>query len=181
MPELSQAKILGGIGSIFLFISVFMPIIGAIIWLIGVILWLIAIKYIADCVNEPMIFRNAVYTLLSILASFSAFLIILMLSGAFFMHFFYQPELFGLWSVFCIALPSVIAAWLFLILSAVFLKRSFDKISERLKTKNFSVAALLYLVGVVLLIVIIGFLLLLIAMIWMIIAFLSLPDKLPES
>ncbi|MCS7138069.1 MAG: DUF996 domain-containing protein, partial [Candidatus Caldarchaeum sp.] len=58
MPEISQARLLGGVGSIMLFLSI-VPNIGFVLSIVGFILVLLALKYISDITQQNEIFRNA--------------------------------------------------------------------------------------------------------------------------
>jgi hypothetical protein len=71
------------------------------------------------------------------------------------------------------------AFWIFTIISAIFLKRSYEKISQRLNVNAFATAGLLYLIGAALTIVLVGFLILLIALIFQVVAYFSIQDRPP--
>jgi uncharacterized membrane protein len=76
---------------------------------------------------------------------------------------------------------AVLIAWILMIISALFLKKSFTSIKEHLKVDIFGTTALVYLIGAALLIIGIGGIILLIALILQIVAFFSLPDQLPTA
>ncbi|MEM0044393.1 MAG: DUF996 domain-containing protein, partial [Sulfolobales archaeon] len=63
--KLSQAKILGIIGSLLPFIGVFIPYAGLVLGLVGLVLILLALKYISDEVGEPRIFNYAIYSVVA--------------------------------------------------------------------------------------------------------------------
>src|SRR5207244_8890857 len=67
----------------------------------------------------------------------------------------------------------------FTIISAIFLKRSYEKISQRLNVSAFATAGLLYLIGAALTIVLVGILILLIALIFQVVAYFSIQDRPP--
>jgi ribosomal protein L40E len=69
--------------------------------------------------------------------------------------------------------------WIFTIISAIFLKRSYEKISQRLNVSAFATAGLLYLIGAALTIVLVGFLIILIALIFQVVAYFSIQDRPP--
>jgi len=75
----------------------------------------------------------------------------------------------------------LVAIWIVQIVSAVFLKRSYDLVARYLGVGLFSTAAILYLIGAALLIILIGFILILIAGIIQAIAFFSLPERPPQA
>ena len=57
MTSLSQAKAMGGVGSILVLLS-FVPSVGFVLGLVGLVLVLIAVKQISDAVNDREIFNN---------------------------------------------------------------------------------------------------------------------------
>jgi uncharacterized membrane protein len=67
--KLSQAKLLGGIGSL-LMLLVIVPYAGSVLFIVGLVLVLIALKYISDEVNEPKIFNNALYGVILLVLSY---------------------------------------------------------------------------------------------------------------
>jgi len=67
--KLSQAKLLGGIGSL-LMLLVIVPYAGSALFIVGLVLVLIALKYISDEVNEPKIFNNALYGVILLVLSY---------------------------------------------------------------------------------------------------------------
>ncbi len=69
-----------------------------------------------------------------------------------------------------------------LIISAIFLRKSYEKIATHLNVNMFRTAALLYLIGAALVIVFgLGFILLFVAQILLIVAFFSIPDQMPMA
>lgn len=163
MATLSQAKTLGGIGSILIFI----PFIS----LVGWILVLIAVKQISDDLQDRGIFNNiliaAVTGVVGALAG--AFVLVVGVIGA-------GSAANVTSALFSVGLGLLIA-WIALIISAVFLRRAYDSISRELQVGTFKTAATLYLVGAVLTIVLVGLLVLLIAEIIQAVAFFSIPDR----
>jgi len=67
MKSLSEAKMLGGIGSILLLVGAPIPQVGFVVSIVGLILQFIAIKNISEIVQDQSIFR----IFLSILYLFS--------------------------------------------------------------------------------------------------------------
>jgi uncharacterized membrane protein len=65
----------------------------------------------------------------------------------------------------------------FFLIGAIYLMKSFNRIAELLNVNYFRIAAVLFFVGSMLTIVLIGFYIILFAIIFMIIAFFSLPSK----
>src|SRR5256712_12062209 len=166
MGSLSSAKTLGGVGGILVFIPG--------ISLIGWILILLATKEISETVQDKTIFDDAL--LAAITAVIGAVLFVAFL-------FFPRPSVgffaFGGSSLFLSFLVILGAFWVFSIISAIFLKRSYEKISQRLNVSAFATAGLLYLIGAALTIVLVGFLILLIALIFQVVAYFSIQDRPP--
>jgi len=70
--------------------------------------------------------------------------------------------------------------WVFLIVSAIFLRRSYGKIATFVGVGMFNTAGLLYLIGAALTILFgVGLIIVLVAAILQIVAFFSLPDQPP--
>ncbi|MEM3832217.1 MAG: DUF996 domain-containing protein [Thermoprotei archaeon] len=159
MASLHDAKIFGGIGSI---LMLFVPVVGQILVLIG-------IKNISDVTNERPVFDNALYALIfGIIGSIAGFVPLFM---------------FPLFFTFTLLLPAIIAliaAFIFYLLSAIYLRKSFNRIAELLNIGHFKTAATLYLIGAILTIILVGLIIIFIAEIFMIIAFFSIPEQPPS-
>jgi uncharacterized membrane protein len=172
MGSLSSAKTLGGVGGIL----VFLPGLSIVGW----ILILLATKEISESVQDKTIFDDAL--LAAITAAIGA-----VIGGVVFFAFLFLPRSPGgyiAFGVFALALPLLIflgAFWVFAIISAIFLKRSYEKISQRLNISAFATTGLLYLVGAALTIVLVGFLILFIALIFQVVAYFSIQDRPPSS
>jgi uncharacterized membrane protein len=161
LATLGQAKTLGGVGSILIFIP-FVSILG---W----ILVLIAIKEISDDLQDKSIFSDV------LIAGVTG--IIGALAGG-------VVAVLGVGSIASLGVSIVgglVVAWIFLIISAIFLRKAYDKMSTRLGVKMFKTAATLYLVGAALAIVAIGFILLFIAEIIQAVSFFQIPEQIPGS
>ena len=175
MTTLEQARTFGGIGSILMILTI-VPFAGPILGIIGFVLVLIAVKYISDIVGDPSIFKNyLIAVILSIVgvavisfAGFAAYLALIpSMAGG--------PE--RLLNIFSLSVIGVlVAVWILLIISAIFIRRSFNSIASALNVKMFSTAALLYLIGAILTIAFgIGGIISFIAIILQIIAFFQIP------
>ncbi|ASJ03182.1 hypothetical protein A3L09_07910 [Thermococcus profundus] len=152
MSELKDAKTWGGIGSI-------LTIFG--LGFIGFILKLIGIKKISEATGNEEIYNK--YLWAAILAVIGLLLPLPgLLSG----------------SIAGFGLMGVLAAIL-MIVSVYFMKQSYDMIAEETGVAMFKTAALLYIIGAVLMIIVIGILLIFVAAILETVAFFSLPDELP--
>lgn len=157
MASLSNAKTLGGIGGIL----VFFPGVSFVGW----ILILLALKDISDVVQDKSIFDNA------LLAGITAIIGSVVLA----VFTFFALRAFGF---FTLGFFGVLAAfWVLAVVSAIFLKNSYDRAGQRLNNSSFGTAGLLYLIGALTTIVLVGFLILLIALIFQIVAYFSINDQ----
>ena|SRR5438552_6000172 len=166
MATLSQAKTLGGVGSILVFIP-FLSI-------VGYILIIVAVRDIADDLQDKTIFTNVLIAAVTGVIGALA-LVSVILAGA----------IAGLFTAGVSAIFGVISAYVvlcaFLIISAIFLRRAYDKMAGRLGVKMFATAGLLYLIGAVLSVVFVGFFVLFVANILQAIAYFSIPDEPPPQ
>ena len=156
MGSLSSAKTLGGVGGIL----VFFPFVS----LVGWILILLTTKEISETVQDKSIFDDALLAAITAIIGavvFVAFIVTFVLGFPRFLLFF------GILGAF----------WVFTIISAIFLKRSYEKISQRLNVSAFATTGLLYLIGAALTLVIVGFLILLVALIFQVVAYFSIQDR----
>jgi uncharacterized membrane protein/ribosomal protein L40E len=167
MGSLSSAKTLGGVGGIL----VFFPFLSVVGW----ILILLATKEISESVQDKSIFDDAL--LAGITAVIGAVVFVALLSLP-------RPSVgffaFGGSSLFPSFLLILGAFWVFTIISAIFLKRSYEKIAQRLNVNAFATTGLLYLIGAALTIVLVGFLILLIALVFQVVAYFSIQDRPPS-
>jgi len=185
MGTLSEAKVLGGIGSILLILSL-VPNVGPMLGIVGFILLLIAIKYISDIVGDEKIFKDMlIAVILAIIGVFAGIII----GGAAIFTFISRglltggiapPTGFLLTLLRTFLIPLIIAfivIWIFMIISAVFFRRSLDSIASKLNIGMFSTAGLIYLIGAI--IPVVGFIIMIVAAILLAVAFFSIPEKLP--
>ncbi len=185
MAELSQARALGGVGSILLLIT-FLPYAGWILGIVGLILILLAVKYISDYTHERSIFTNIIW---AVVLDIGGIIVGAVVVFAALFHFLglgmfspgYVPpsnlsagDIIGL--IVSIVL-GLVAIWVFYLVSAIFLKRSFDTIAAKLNVHLFNTAALLYLIGAITAIFLIGFVIIFIAQILFVAAFFSIPEQ----
>ena len=167
MGSLSSAKTLGGVGGIL----VFFPFLS----LVGWILILQATKEISETVQDKSIFDDALLAAITAIIGavvFVAFIVTGSIAGLF---------TFGLgFPRFLLFFGILGAFWVFTVISAIFLKRSYEKISQRLNVSAFATTGLLYLIGAALTIVFVGFLILLVALIFQVVAYFSIQDRPPS-
>jgi uncharacterized membrane protein/ribosomal protein L40E len=167
MASLSNAKVLGGVGGILIFIPG--------VSLVGWILILIALKEISDSTQDKSIFDDALVAAITAIIG-AVTLVFIFALGAFEGLITIGAVGFGpLGALGAFALLGVF--WAVLIISSIFLKRAYDKTAQRLNVGAFATAGLLYLIGALTVIVIVGFLILFIALIFQIVAFFSIPDQ----
>jgi len=157
--------------------------------IVGWILILIALKYISDIVNDSSIFTNAIIAvLLSIVGLVVAVVVVL---GSVFRFMGLNGYTFGsgitststptdLGGLIAGVLIGLAILWICGLVSAIFLRMSLGKVSRTLNVGMFGTAALLYLIGAALTIILVGFLLLFVAEILLVVAFFSIPDRLPS-
>ncbi len=171
MASLSNAKSLGGVGGILVLIPG--------ISIVGWILILVAIKEISDVTQDRSIFDDALIAGITAVVG-AATLIFIFAFGAFGGLVTLGAIGFGplgfLGAISLLGLFSVV-----LIVSSIFLKRSYDKVAQRLNVGAFATAGLLYLIGALTVIVVVGFLILFIALIFQVVAFFSIQDQPPPS
>ena len=164
MGKLSDAKILGGIGSVLQII----PFIS----IIGYILTLIAVKYVSDEVQDGSIFSDMIYAVITGIIGVAL--------GAFIVFFGALSSIYtaGL-SAIAGGIAFLVIVWIALVISSVFVRRAFDKMAGKLGVGTFRTAGTLYFVGALLTIILVGFLLLFVAFILQVVAFFSIPENLP--
>jgi len=181
-----QAKTLGGIGAILVLLS-FVPTVGAAFGVTGFVLILVAVKYIADDLEDKKIFDNMIIAVfLSIVGIVVGSLILLgtVLSafgnGYFAATYPFTPSTAvttAQWITFGTEIAlGLFGAWVFFLVSAVYLRRSYSTIGSKLNVGMFRNAGLLYLIGAATTVVGVGFLVLLVAEIMTAVAFFSIPE-----
>lgn len=195
MTRLSEAKLYGGLGAILGLIggvfTLIIGIFGYIVPLAGLILVFLAVKKISEECNDNEIFRN--YLLAFLLRVIGAVTFAALFLGALFALGFplfeyssndytnYSEFSANMANFFALCIIGFIILYVLYILSMIYLRKSYEKISQYTRVDLFKTAALFYLIGTVLLIVVIGALFIFIATIIEIIAFFSLPDNLPPK
>jgi uncharacterized membrane protein len=192
MKSLSEAKMLGGIGSILLLVGAPIPQIGFVVSIVGLILQFIAIKNISEIVQDQSIFSNFLINFIfGILAIGSVLIVLIATIGSvggisFFtalegmnptqpaeIFSYIQPLLSG-----CIL--ALVVMWILLLIGAIYLRKSYNSIAEQTNVETFKTTGTLYLVGTASIIFIVGFLIIFIARIFEIISFFSIPDNPPK-
>src|SRR2546427_10914614 len=187
MPSLSQAKTLGGVGSILGLLGI-APSVGPVLSIAGLIMTLVAVKYISDVLADKRIFKNMI---VSVILGIGGIIVLVAFVFAAIARFIGVGNLFGaspgvpptipasdIISLIASLAIGLLAAWVLIVISAVFLRMSYKSVAARLNVGLFGTAALLYLIGAALTIILIGFVLIFVAQILLIVAFFSLADAL---
>ena len=168
---MQQVKNIGGIGSI-LVLGGIVPAIGQVLVFAGFVMVIIAIYKLSELVDQKEILRN--YLIGIILSSALILIVIFGIGTTVFLSL--QAGLTGLGIGIFLAM---LFAWILSIVSAYFIKKSFEKISEATGVTLFKTAGKLYFIGNILTVIFVGVVLSLIAAIMQIIAFFSLPSAVP--
>ena len=179
MGDLGSAKTLGGVGAILMLVGVFVPFLS----IVGLILVFLGVKNISDAANNPKIKSDFILSVvLGIIAVILVFAAPFIAFGGFglFTSMNYTDPFGSIGSALALCLILWIIAIVFYILSAVYLKKSFDGITTHTRVDMFKTAGIVYLIGAILMIILIGAFIMLISYILMIIAFFSLPDSLQQ-
>ena len=189
---LESSKNLGGVGALLMVIGV-LPFFGAytsILSLIGLILVLIALNGLANYYNERGIFTNALYGILTAIVGVVVSVAII-IGAAFgflaaigidfanmtdwtaFSRIDWQSivTLDAVWPFLTIVVLGLVVLFVFVVVSAFFIRRSLNLASAKTGVGMFHTAGLLLLIGAFLTIILIGLLLIFIAMILLIVAF----------
>jgi uncharacterized membrane protein len=174
------------------------PLLGpltGILGLVGLILVLVAFHGLADYYDDSRIFNNVVYgTLAVIVGAVIAIVVIVIAAFGFLLALGFNPsnwmswnaiQTFN-WSTFTnwsalipyifVILGALLTLFVFVVVGAIFLKRSYDATYEKSHVHMFATTGLLTLVGAVLTIIIIGLILLWISEILLIVAFSRLKE-----
>ena len=164
MSKLGDAKTLGGIGAILLLIPG--------ISIVGYILILIATKYVSDALGDKSVFDNMLYAVIAGIVGVAAAAFIIFTGAAFSAVTFSASAIAGV-------IVGLAIAWIALIVSAIFIRRSYDTMAVKLNVGTFKTAGILYFVGAILTIILVGLIILFIAAIVQIVAFFAIPDSVP--
>ncbi|UCF12924.1 MAG: DUF996 domain-containing protein [Thermoplasmatales archaeon] len=193
MAELSNAKVFGGIGAILMLAGAIIPNVGTILGIVGLVLVFIAVKSISKLTKDDEIFKNyLMHFIIGIIATVGLFIIMFIAfdtAGGFtWITSLETAEITGIesfWENFGTIIGgcavALVVGWILSILAAIYLRRSYNKIAEHTKVDLFKTTGTVYFIGAITTIVVIGLLIIFIARIIEIIAYFSLPDKLPTE
>lgn len=205
---LESNKTLGGVGAILVvvgFLGFFGTGYAALLTLVGIILTLIALKGFSDHYNEGGIFNNALYGFISTIIGVVVFVGILVMTVLAAISTLgitdwtewatkiqqNMTDWNALWPwiepIVVGAIAALIVLFVFLIISAIFFRRSLSTLSVKSGEKIFETAGLLWLIGAFLTIILVGFILIWIAWILIVVGFFSIktpaaqpPSTLPQ-
>ena len=189
MKSLSDAKMLGGIGSILLLVGAPIPQIGLVVAMVGLILQFIAVKHISEHVNEKSIFSNYLINFIFGILAFASLIIIMITTIGSLGGLAYFTSLEGLDAanpgeilsylspLLSGCLIAIVVVWILSILGAIYLRKSYDDIAKRTKVESFKTTGFLYLLGTATIIIVIGIFIIFIARIFEIISYFNLPDS----
>jgi uncharacterized membrane protein len=192
MSNIGQAKILGGIGALLTLLFI-IPNIGFVLSIVGLVLVFLAVKYIADETKDHSIFQNYLMNFIFYIIAIGAIIGIMILSfgvsGGMSWITAIQPgditDFNSFWASFstmfigCIL--AFLIAWIMLLIGALYLKKSYDRIAEHTKVDLFKTTGLVNLIGAATLIIFIGAFIIVIAKILEIVSYFSLPESLPQT
>ncbi len=175
------------------------PIVGVytgVLGLIGLILVLIALKKLSDHYNEAGIFNNALYGIIMAIIGGVVFVAVIVVTAVgllsalgieianlgdptAFQNINWQEiaTLDTLWSYIAAILGSLVALFIFVVVAAVFLRRSLTLLSAKTGVNLFGTTGLVMLIGAVLTIIGVGFIILWIALILLVVAFFSIKTQ----
>lgn len=174
--DTESSKMIAGIGSLLIAISfiVFIGWAAPVVGLIGIILALIGVKSLADNYNEPGIFNNALWALIFMIIGVIAFVVITVFSVFVGITGIAAGDISSIWTWITGIIIGFVILFVFYILHAVYIRRSFSLLSNKTGEKLFDTAGLIMLIGAILTIVIVGIFLLLIAWILAAVAFFTM-------
>jgi uncharacterized membrane protein len=193
---LESSKTLGGVGAILVvigFLGFFAYGYTALLSLIGIIITLIALKGMADHYNEAGIFNNALYGFITLIIGVVAFIatvivMILMAISNIDIDWTnptaiqqYFMDMNNLWSIIGTLIAALVVLFIFVIISAIFFRKSLTSLSTKSGEKIFETAGLLWLIGAVLTIILIGFIVIGIAWILIAVGFFSIKPTAPPQ
>ncbi len=205
---LESSKILGGVGALLMVINPFLGgytgVYAGALGLVGLILVLIALKGLSDHYNEGGIFNNGLYGVILMIIGGVVFVATIVVTAVSFLSaigieistLWSDPTALSginwqevvnfdiLWPHIATILGSLVVLFVFVVVAAIFLRRSLTILSEKTGVGLFGTTGLIMLIGAVLTIIGVGLILLWVALILLTVAFFSIkiqPAQPPES
>jgi uncharacterized membrane protein len=166
------------------------PVSNGVLGLVGLILVLIALKGLSDNYNEKGIFDNALYGIIAAIIG-----VVVFVAGIVVAAVGLLSDLGIAWSDWgaiqemdwravvtwdiiephiAVIIGSLVALFVFVVVSAIFLRRSLTILSAKTKVNLFGTAGLLILIGAILSIIVVGFILIWVALVMLTVAFFSI-------
>jgi len=166
------------------------PVSNGVLGLVGLILVLIALKGLSDNYNEKGIFDNALYGIIAAIIGVVVFVAGIVVAAVGLLSdlgiaWSDWGAIQGLdwravvtWDIIephiAVIIGSLVALFVFVVVSAIFLRRSLTILSAKTKVNLFGTAGLLILIGAILSIIVVGFILIWVALIMLTVAFFSI-------
>lgn len=187
MDDLKDARLYGGIGATLSAFGIFIPYAGLLIFITGLVLEILAIDKISRLLSDREIFKNyLISTIVEIVGVvsttiFGVILFVFLIIEAIPAAPTHNMPRYGLWTFLEVLFVVLLILWITLIVSTLFLKKSFDSIGSKLNVPLFRTTALLYFVGAILTIIIVGLLVMFVASILKIVAYFSIPETITKT
>jgi len=194
---LESSKTLGGVGALLMVIGPFIGVYSGVLGLIGLILVMIALKGLSDHYNDAGIFNNALYGVIMAIIGGAIGVTVIVVAAVDFLTAvgldisaaWSDPVVWSsikweqvvtwdiLWPHIAAILGGLVVLFAFVVVAAVFLRRSYTTLSAKTGVNMFSTVGLLTLIGAVLTIIVVGFIILFVAQILLIVAFFSIKTQ----
>jgi uncharacterized membrane protein len=175
MSTLESSKTLAGLGSLLLILSV-VPYAGVVLGIVGAILLLVGIKGLASYYQNNQIYEDALMGVIFLIIGVIAVAIAEDALAAGFVSII--GFVFGILAFFA----GVVIAFLFYLVAAMRLRKSFDLLAQKSGESNFNTAGTLLWWGAMLTIIVVGLILIFLAWIFATIAFFSMrPSQQPSQ
>jgi len=194
---LESSKTLGGIGALLMVIGPFIGAYSGVLGLVGLILVMIALKGLSDHYSEGGIFNNALYGVILAIIGGAICVTVVVVAAVDFLTAvgldisaaWSDPAVWSsinweqvvtwdiLWPHIAAILGGLVVLFAFVVVAAVFLRRSFTSLSAKTGVNRFSTVGLLMLIGAVLTIIVVGFIILWVALILLTVAFFSIKTQ----
>ncbi|MBO3802008.1 MAG: DUF996 domain-containing protein [Thermoproteota archaeon] len=187
MDDLRDAKTYGEIGSILSVFGIFIPYAGLLLLIAGLVLEILAVDKISHLLNTKEIFKNYLISIVVEVVGIVSTLIfgvaslVLIFASALPVSSMNSILRFRFGSLLVFLFAILLVLWVTFVISAMFLKKSFDLMASKLNVPLFSTSALLYLIGAVLTILVVGFFIVFIASILKIVAYSNIPETLTQT
>jgi len=166
MSDVESSKTLAGVGSILLILSI-VPYAGVVLGIVGIILFLMGIKGLASYYQNNEIYQDSVTGVIYyIIAVVAAAVAVIALAIGF--------ATFGFLAGLGVFFIGLIIAFIFYILAASRLRKTFDLLAQKSGDHSFSTAGTLLWWGAILTIIFVGLILIFIAWIFATIGFFSM-------